>query len=828
MGVCFSRKKTTEIQSNTLYMSGIIEPSIVKTNNIKNSSATISNNDNQNENKYLNPDKTKQNGIDKIIKEEPELEAFKDSINEPYNLRNQPSTNIIHQNDIKESDLLKAPIKEFENLNNNDNNNNKQQNEILINNYENLDSNKNYYLICPDCNLYILNVTSVEYDSDKNDFKFIYHCPCNNSINETKEEYLYSILKEDKPICREHNNQEIKFYCENCKKQLCIQCKNNDNLDHDIKDILNKEVISFNIMNTIKEKRNDFKGFDVFKKIFDIYKIPEPVTKLPPPDDNNRISDEKKISENSNGQKLDDSNKDKNEFENIENGFEINKNINNIPIKDDSDNRNISENNKELNNNENKPNSEPEEKIIENKNEKDENNISFKSDNKINENNNENLNNIVDGNIINKEAENGINEYESNNIVNNIVNKEYKNEKDDEAKKSLKDINIHIMNNEELLDNEGGRKSNDANFISENKPEENNQNNQEFQSNIDNKGSGDINITSTENQINNNIINEEINPIENDKNQENILNNSNDNKIKNEKRTLKNFKNTKTLKGHEERIVSLIRLSSGYIATGSYDLSIKIWDITKSPEESLITNKYSLGFKFCLLEVKPDILLAGNSENIIDVFNLKDESIEPNEQLYGHQLWINALVNCDDKHFASASNDAKIFIWDSERRIKLYELEGHFDCILTMILLDNGFLCSGSADKTIRIWDWKNAKCLLYLNAHDNWVKCLMDFNSEILLSGSDDKKIKIWDKNMNNIGELVGHRHSVRSLCKIDEYYFASGSFDNSIIIWDLNEKKCVQNLYGHSSNVICVIKYDDKLISCSSDKTIKIWEEI
>ena len=137
---------------------------------------------------------------------------------------------------------------------------------------------------------------------------------------------------------------------------------------------------------------------------------------------------------------------------------------------------------------------------------------------------------------------------------NNIVNKDYKNEKDDEAKKSLKDINIHTMNNEQLLDNEGERKSNDANFISENKPEENNQNNQEFQSNIDNKGSGDINITSTENQINNNIINEEINPIENDKNQENILNNSNDNKIKNEKRTLKNFKNTKTLKGHEEPV----------------------------------------------------------------------------------------------------------------------------------------------------------------------------------------------------------------------------------------------------------------------------------
>ena len=171
----------------------------MKKNNIKKSSATksISNNDIQNENKYLNPDKTKQNGIDEIIREEPELEAVKDPIIEPYNIPNQSSTNIIHQNNVKE----------FENMNNNDNN---QQKEILNNNYENLDSNKNYYLICPDCNLYILSVTSVEYDSDKNDFKFIYHCPYNNSINETKEEYLYTILKEEKPICKENNNQEIK------------------------------------------------------------------------------------------------------------------------------------------------------------------------------------------------------------------------------------------------------------------------------------------------------------------------------------------------------------------------------------------------------------------------------------------------------------------------------------------------------------------------------------------------------------------------------------------------------------------------------------------
>ena len=153
------------------------------------------------------------------------------------------------------------------------------------------------------------------------------------------------------------------------------------------------------------------------------------------------------------------------------------------------------------------------------------------------------------------------------------------------------------------------------------------------------------------------------------------------------------------------------------------------------------------------------------------------------------------------------------------------EFKGHTDCILTMILLENDKLCSGSVDNTIIIWDWKDGKYLYRFKAHDNWVKTVCQFNSQILLTGSEDKTIKIWDMNF---GELKEHTHSVRTLCKIDENYFASGSFDKTIKIWDINEKKCIQTLNGHLSKVICIIKYDDKLISCSNDKMIKIWEEI
>ena len=340
------------------------------------------------------------------------------------------------------------------------------------------------------------------------------------------------------------------------------------------------------------------------------------------------------------------------------------------------------------------------------------------------------------------------------------------------------------------------------------------------------KGSEDINKNRNKNlnSINNMKGLEEKNYkyINKNKNKNNFDTiNANNNKV------LKQYKNTKTLIGHTDQIVCLILLGSGYICTGSYDSTIKIWDITKDPKDALVTTKNSVGSILCLLELKPNELLAGNSENCIDVFNLANKkTVEPDNRLVGHSLWVTALVKCDENHFASASNDEKIFIWDSNKKNKLKELLGHNDCILTMILLENGNLCSGSADKTIRIWDWKNGKCLSYIKAHSGWVKSVYQFNSEILLSGSDDKIIKIWNLNLDIKGELKGHKHSVRTFCKINDNFFATGSFDNTIKIWDINERKCVSSLKGHTKNVICIIKYDDKLISCSSDKTIKIWE--
>ena len=59
-------------------------------------------------------------------------------------------------------------------------------------------------------------------------------------------------------------------------------------------------------------------------------------------------------------------------------------------------------------------------------------------------------------------------------------------------------------------------------------------------------------------------------------------------------------------------------MESRYIAAGSYDSSIRIWDIKKNGKEALIQIKYSKEHMLCLLEFRKSELIVGNSLNCID------------------------------------------------------------------------------------------------------------------------------------------------------------------------------------------------------------------
>lgn len=284
------------------------------------------------------------------------------------------------------------------------------------------------------------------------------------------------------------------------------------------------------------------------------------------------------------------------------------------------------------------------------------------------------------------------------------------------------------------------------------------------------------------------------------------------------------FKCVKTIQGHIDKIVCATELYKGNFATGSYDNTIKIWNLN-----STINSEKSIkeeGNVLCLLQIEENMLLSGTNKNNINLWNLINLQLK--FTFKGHESWVNALTKINDKNFASCSNDRKILIWDYHKRICINQFLGHVDGIFSLIRLSDGNLCSGGADLSIKIWDSKTGKCSTTLLGHKKWIKCLCQLTNNNIISGSDDKSIKLWS-NDRCIYTFLGHTRSVRTLCQINDYLFASGSFDKSIKIWDINNFNCVNTIYGHNDLILFIFRMKNgEIISCSNDHEIKIWKQI
>jgi WD40 repeat protein len=184
---------------------------------------------------------------------------------------------------------------------------------------------------------------------------------------------------------------------------------------------------------------------------------------------------------------------------------------------------------------------------------------------------------------------------------------------------------------------------------------------------------------------------------------------------KNGRRVVEWHWNIKHMEGSvDERQASVISMafsSDGHtLATGSDDLTIKLWDLASGHEL---------------------------------------------RTLEGHSAWVRSVAfSPDGRTLASASDDLTVKLWDVGSGRALRTMEGHTNRVMSVAFSPNDhILASGSDDGTIILWDADSGRILRKLPARAAVLSVAFRPDGRTLTSG-DKHAVRLWDVATG--GELV------------------------------------------------------------------------
>ena len=194
-------------------------------------------------------------------------------------------------------------------------------------------------------------------------------------------------------------------------------------------------------------------------------------------------------------------------------------------------------------------------------------------------------------------------------------------------------------------------------------------------------------------------------------------------------------------------------------------------------------------------------------------------------------IWAVAFTG-DADHFAVASHDWKIALWDARQTAApLQVLEGHENAVQSLAYSRQQLLlASGSADRTVRVWNLDTlALKRSYRGPRDFVTSVAFSQSGKLLAAGSLDGRIQVWSVlSSRRLRALNGHRGRIADIAfSPSGDQLASAGEDGTVRVWDLQRGRIVRALTGHVGGATAVAFAPDgqHLASAGVDGRVRLW---
>jgi WD40 repeat protein len=287
----------------------------------------------------------------------------------------------------------------------------------------------------------------------------------------------------------------------------------------------------------------------------------------------------------------------------------------------------------------------------------------------------------------------------------------------------------------------------------------------------------------------------------------------------------------RSMSGHHDWVKSIAISPDGrYALSGSYDDTMKLWDVSSGAEIRTFKGHTS---DIESVAFSPDghYALYGSEDNTMKLWDVSSGA--EIRTFKGHTSNIESISFSPDGRYAlSASLDFTIKLWEVSSGDEIRTFKGHSYFVISVFFSPDGrYALSGSWDKTMKLWDVSSGAEIRTFKGHTSYITSVsLSPDGRYALSGSWDKTMKLWDVSSGaEIRTFKGHNDYISSVAfSPDGRYAISGSLEKfTIKLWDVSSGDEICTFKGHSDAVSSVAFSPDGhyLFSGSWDKTLKVW---
>lgn len=243
--------------------------------------------------------------------------------------------------------------------------------------------------------------------------------------------------------------------------------------------------------------------------------------------------------------------------------------------------------------------------------------------------------------------------------------------------------------------------------------------------------------------------------------------------------------------GHSKSVRAVvIGPNNLWVASGSFDNTVKIWDFKTGRELRALTG-HTGAVKALGRSRDGRWLVSGGNDKTVKIWDV-ETGTEVKSVIIEEGTVESVAFSNDGRKIASGSSVGIITIWDVSSGQELFRFNEHTDSVTSLAFSpDDALLASGSSDTSVKTWDVVKGKKVKNLIGHKGKITALQfSENGEILASGSSDKIVRIW-KNGREFSALKGHVAEILALNFTSDGKFMSVDSERTIRSWDITSRR-------------------------------------